>query len=1588
MENENHLPLKAGDRFGDYTVEKLLGKGGMGAVYLVRALDGSHYAVKVMYPEKMTHDLRLRFAREADFAMKIRHKNLISVYDVGEDPETGLCYIIMDYVSGGTLSDRIKARGRMPIDEAVKITLQVAAALDVAHRNGLVHRDIKPDNIMFGADGTPKLADLGVARFDDDRKTMVTTTGMVIGTPAYMSPEQLMDSHNIDSRADIYSLGVVLYEMLAGERPNSGSTAVELLAKAIKGEPLPDIREICPEISAAIAHVLSLMCASKPEDRPATSVGAAELLRKAATGKLVLPRKSPCAADARQARRRFPVAAVVVGTVLAIGLVACGILCFSRRGDVKSGESEPPKAAASQTLTTASYVQDGLIAMWDGIENAGRGRHDPLAKVWKNLAGEPDAVPAEGLAAWGDNSALFGIGRYYLVNTLFGKPQQVTVEVCHHAEPLPTGSNFSALFSCCQFGGLGFQGSNGSDWLASVANPAGGYYSEIKLPKLRGKAETLAFTVDDTFITYRNAKMFGMVSEIKGIRYNEAHVFQIGRDPGNTGDIAGEIFSIRLYSRPLSADEIRRNYEVDRVRFGLDHVAPMASAPAVAGVGKKTSVLFPRLDRNPRAWAYSFEEEPGWHRPDFDDSKWKRAPGGFGARDKPMALRVGRLNTRWDTPRIFLRRHFKWAGGDVSRVVTDIFHDDGVNFYLNGNPIFSATGANSNWIPHEIPVASFTRALRVGDNVLCVEVMNDRGPQYFDCGLIVECGGKKEESPKVPNGIRKVATEDGTWIVKVENGVAQIGDGQNVALDPPPKGTLTIPSELDGLEIRKLAGRCFYQCKELESVKISEGIRAIGHSAFVNCINIKSVSLPDSLEYIGAHAFFGTALTSIDLKNVRVLDTNVFKFCGKMEQMNANPGNLSFVVKDGVLYDKIANTVVLCPRSRLAFTIPSGTEEIADAAFQKCQIRSILIPATVIHLGHSAFGDCPELEDVVFKGADVRIDNGAFANTPKLARVVLPYGQTMLDHRSIFERAGRLGSIDLPDTVEVLGDAVFANCPALKKIHLGKSLRIVHHRAFAGCRSLAEISFPVTVKEMGDGVLSSCPSLKTVRFEGERPSMGKDFFKGSNPTSVTVAGKEAAVEDWRQGPSPSWFVEWDKALAEAKKTGKKIFALNTGSDWCHWCTKLKEDVLDTPEFNAFAAQNLVLLYLDSPSRNPLGKDQKMHNKLVARTLPFGGGVPNVLVLTAAGEKLGTISGGGQKVGDYLKRLKEIVEGKGEPVVKDDAKLLFVDGGYQKLLAKTVAERAKLPPVTKADFKARLTGVAVCDAKNRKFDKLEFLPPTTHLEVAEGKIAVFRVEHDFPQGYAAAVWVTGGGSLFSNPSGRYPGKGVKYGFLGLYRAKENVRLESIDISTNSEPELDDYPRGWTIGSPKVDLVFLVKTDEKQASQRQGERNDRSFDAEKLYDADSTKAVQNALDALFPGWKTTENESRTARPNVAKPLGFVREYRGRRNLVCTLPALKGSVTLHRRMLIPTQNPCLRLSVRKNASKEANFRLQVCVDKKIIHDEKVDDGNWRDLSLPLAAWAGKNVMLEVRQLMLEDNPWGRAYWANIEVTSDGGR
>ena len=245
----------------------MLGKGAMGEVFY-----GIHpnldipIAVKTL-SKALVEDEQFveRFIKEAKMAARLKHENAIMIYDADHDEANH--FIVMEYVSGGDLSELIDKKGRLSEKEAVQITRSVASALQAAARFDIIHRDIKPENIMLTKEGIPKLADLGIARQNVEGQVNTTITGVIVGTPSYLAPEQAHDSKSVDARADIYALGCTLFKMLSGECPYMGETALSVMMKHVN-EPVPDIRMTVPEVSDGTAELLLKMMAKKPEDRP------------------------------------------------------------------------------------------------------------------------------------------------------------------------------------------------------------------------------------------------------------------------------------------------------------------------------------------------------------------------------------------------------------------------------------------------------------------------------------------------------------------------------------------------------------------------------------------------------------------------------------------------------------------------------------------------------------------------------------------------------------------------------------------------------------------------------------------------------------------------------------------------------------------------------------------------------------------------------------------------------------------------------------------------------------------------------------------------------------------------------------------------------------------------------------------------------------------------------------------------------------------------------------------------------------------------------------------------------------------------
>lgn len=294
-----------GEKFRGYVIERLLGNGGLGAVYLVRheMLD-TLFALKVLFPEvaKANDSYVKRFLREAKIATRIRHPNLVAVHDCGYDEARNLYYLVMDYVSGGDLRQAIAFAGHFAPDRAVEVAMQVASALEAAQRYHVVHRDIKPENIMIQPDGLVKLVDLGIAKSDDIADSLSTTTESVFGTPSYVAPEQALDAAGVDTRADIYSLGVVLFEMIAGRPPFDGPNAPQIIAQTLSEDPFPDIRDFNPDVKPMLAVLIRRMCVKERERRipdPSTLLREFEKLGyKLARPALAHVEYAPCAESA------------------------------------------------------------------------------------------------------------------------------------------------------------------------------------------------------------------------------------------------------------------------------------------------------------------------------------------------------------------------------------------------------------------------------------------------------------------------------------------------------------------------------------------------------------------------------------------------------------------------------------------------------------------------------------------------------------------------------------------------------------------------------------------------------------------------------------------------------------------------------------------------------------------------------------------------------------------------------------------------------------------------------------------------------------------------------------------------------------------------------------------------------------------------------------------------------------------------------------------------------------------------------------------------------------------------------------------
>jgi serine/threonine-protein kinase len=351
----------------------------MATVFLAHDLKHDRpVALKLLHPELAAVLGPDRFEREIRLAARLQHPHILTVHDSGE--AAGQLWFTMPFVEGESLRDRLNREKQLPVEDALRIAREAALGLDYAHLHGVVHRDIKPENLLLTTDGSTMVADFGIARALGGREAQLTESGLVVGTPAYMSPEQAAGDRDLDARTDVYALGCVLYELLAGEPPFTGPTAQAILAKRF-GAPAPLIRVVRETVPLAVERAIDRALAKSPADRFGTA------------GEFAKALSEPGAAP----RRRSPVAVRRWGVAVGLAaLTAAGVLLFRSRPAAPTDPNLLAVAPFDVLDPSLQVWHEGLVDILSrNLDGAGPLRTVPQSVGIKRWHGRADRVSAE-----------------------------------------------------------------------------------------------------------------------------------------------------------------------------------------------------------------------------------------------------------------------------------------------------------------------------------------------------------------------------------------------------------------------------------------------------------------------------------------------------------------------------------------------------------------------------------------------------------------------------------------------------------------------------------------------------------------------------------------------------------------------------------------------------------------------------------------------------------------------------------------------------------------------------------------------------------------------------------------------------------------------------------------------------------------------------------------------------------------------------------------------------------------------------------------------------------------------------------------
>lgn len=1062
--------LQKGDMIDKYCIERCLGSGGMGAVYLVRHKQlNALRAMKVLHSSAAEEDpeFRERFIREAKFAAKIQHPNIVSVMDVELESDSGFSYIVMEYIEGQTVAD-ILQRGPISEKQAIHIIIEAAKGLAYAAENGIVHRDIKPANLMITKTGEVKLADMGIAKNLNHTGNTISLTmeGTMIGTPAYASPEQCRCARDVDTRADIYSLGATLYEMLTGKAPFSGKNEFDVIAKVLKRMPVP-IEQLAPNTRQGIIKLVRKMMAKDPADRPQTMLDLLNELYKferpednmlqPLQRKLIEKRAEEVAQQrlsvilkttikARQKKLVFYFAA---GFILVLAFSAGAFFYYKNR-------------PIENTLTVSGPVvipqnQDQQLKI---MEDSKRGIvFDKNLRVLKRFPAGLNlteyTIPA-------------GITR--IENMAFAENKNLKKVIIPDTV---TSIGDKAFLDCTA--------------LEEVMIPDS--ITKLNSQVFSGCTALKNITLPDS-LTAIDERAFSCCSSLETIVL-----------PAGLAKVGDDVFTLCKNLRTITIPEAFATSEI-LIRWGLPENC------AVFSNGEELLRTTAESVKDPNGIRFSKDGKTLLRYPPELNTTHYTIPDGITGIGEKAFSGCTNLKVILIPPSVVFIDHNAFSGVQAVKL-------------LPGNEIFEMDSAGALIDKQEKRLVFFPRTYK-GKYVIPDTIRTICGHVFYHCAItelvVPESVEEIEDSAfSNCNSLLSLTIPDkffdtriDTWNLPRDCQVNNLTEEEEeeedlatqktkapaapvqVATTPAAPVVQAYPLDMKKIEADKKRGIIFSANNRSllryptglpdKSYTVPDGITSLDQNAFFAAQHLTEVTLPKSLRYIGPGAFSSTGMSKI------LLPENISGFSGTsfgLLEVTLSPDNKFLIQhKDGsITTNGKKKTLLYVPKTlQGTYIVPEDVTTLPYAAFYYCKnLKSIKLHNGIKSIGPSVFNSCGSLRVMQLPAGMTSIPSSLFAHCSSLKYVTIPDTVKVIGDLAFFG-CHQLDDVQLPAGLTRIGGQAFQGCASLRKIKLPDSLILIGGQAFSGCSSLKELVIPDSVESIGHGAFSGCTSLKSISF--------------------------------------------------------------------------------------------------------------------------------------------------------------------------------------------------------------------------------------------------------------------------------------------------------------------------------------------------------------------------------------------------------------------------------------------------------------------------------------------------------------------------